>query len=92
MATAISLLNITLNINNMKTAKLILLLVLVLSLASLVIQNQVPWKVRFLWLSGEMSAIVVLLMAVVAGFSAGIISALLVMKRSSKTNKKKESK
>jgi uncharacterized integral membrane protein len=68
----------------MKSAKLVLLLTLVFALAALVVQNQVPWQVRFLWVSGEVSAIVILLLAVAAGFSAGIISALLVKHSSNK--------
>ena len=68
----------------MKTAKLVSLLTIVIVLAVFVLQNREPWQVRFLWLSGEISAIVVLFLTAAAGLVAGIISALL-MKRPSKT-------
>jgi uncharacterized integral membrane protein len=71
----------------MKSIKLVFLLTLVFALAALVVQNQVPWQVRFLWFSGEVPAIILFFLIAAAGFSAGIISALLV-KRSSTTNKK----
>lgn len=62
----------------MKSIKLVLLLTLVFALAALVIQNQVPWQVRFLWFSGEVPAITLFFLIAAAGFFAGIISALLV--------------
>ncbi len=61
-----------------KKAKLVLLLSIVVLLAVFVLQNREPWQVRFLWLSGEMPAIVVLFLTAAAGLVAGIISALLV--------------
>ena len=68
----------------MKRTKLVLLLTIVILLAVFVLQNREPWQVRFLWLSGEMSAIVVLFLTAAAGLVVGIIAALL-MKRSTKT-------
>ena len=62
----------------MKSLKLVLLLVLVAALAAVVFQNQAPWQVRFLWMTGEMSGIVVLLLTAAAGFIAGLTVALLV--------------
>lgn len=62
----------------MKTIKLALLLVLVAALAALVLQNQAPWQVRFLWLTGEVSGIILLFLTAAAGVVAGITVALLV--------------
>lgn len=62
----------------MKSLKLVLLLVLVAALAAVVLQNQAPWEVRFLWMTGEMSGIVVLFLTAAAGFIAGLTVALLV--------------
>lgn len=72
----------------MKSAKLVILITLVFALAAFVLQNQVPWKVRFLWFSGEIPAIILLFLIATVGFAAGIISALLVKRRSTKHNKK----
>ena len=62
----------------MKSFKLVLLLVLVVALAALVLQNQALWQVRFLWLTGEVPGIILLLLTAVAGFIAGITTALLM--------------
>lgn len=62
----------------MKAIKLVLLLVLVVALAALVLQNQALWQVRFLWLTGEVPGIILLLLTAAAGFIAGITAALLV--------------
>ncbi|MFO8089608.1 MAG: LapA family protein [Desulfatiglandaceae bacterium] len=67
----------------MKAIKLVLLLVLVVALAAVVLQNQAPWQVRFLWLTGEVPGIIVLFLTAVAGFIAGITVALL-LKRGAK--------
>ena len=58
--------------------KLVLLLLLVAALAAVVLQNQDPWQVRFLWLSGEVPGIVLLVLTAAAGFIAGVGAALLV--------------
>lgn len=62
----------------MKSIKLALLLVLVVALAALVLQNQAPWQVRFLWLTGEVPGIILLFLTAAASFIAGIAVALLV--------------
>lgn len=67
----------------MKSIKLTLVLVLVVALSAVVLQNQEPWKVRFLWLSGDVPGIILLFLTAVAGFVAGITVALL-MKRDTK--------
>lgn len=41
----------------MKSVKLVLILVLAVALAAVVLQNQVSWQVRFLWLTGEVPGI-----------------------------------
>ena len=67
----------------MKSIKLTLVLVLVVALSAVVLQNQEPWKVRFLWLSGDVPGIILLFLTSVAGFVAGITVALL-MRRDTK--------
>lgn len=67
----------------MKSIKLTLVLVLVVALSAVVLQNQEPWKVRFLWLSGDVPGIILLFLTAVAGFVAGITVALL-MRRDAK--------
>lgn len=62
----------------MKGIKLTLLVVLFVMLVTIVLQNQAPWEVRFLWLTGELPGIVLLFLTAAAGFIAGIIAALLV--------------
>jgi uncharacterized integral membrane protein len=61
-----------------RSSKLVLLLVLVVALAALVLQNQALWQVRFLWLTGEVPGIILLVLTAAAGFIAGITAALLV--------------
>lgn len=71
----------------MNSIKLFLLLTLAVLFAALAFQNQKPWEVRFLWLVGEVPAIIVSFLTAAAGFSAGIISALLVKSSKNKTSK-----
>lgn len=71
----------------MRSIKLLLLLVLVVALAAVAVQNQSPWQVRFLWLSGEVPGIILLFLTASAGFIAGITVALL-MKRGAKRQTK----
>lgn len=62
----------------MKSIKLVLLLVLLVTLVVVVLQNQAPWQVRFLWLTGEVPGIILLFLTATAGFIAGLTAALLV--------------
>lgn len=62
----------------MKSIKLVLLLVLVVTLVAVVLQNQAPWQVRFLWLTGEVPGIIMLFLTAATGFIAGMIAVLLV--------------
>lgn len=62
----------------MRQIKLVVLLVLVVALAAVVLQNQAPWQVHFLWLNGEVPGIVLLFLTAAAGFIAGLTVALLV--------------
>ncbi|MGM0610641.1 MAG: hypothetical protein ACQES5_06100 [Thermodesulfobacteriota bacterium] len=71
----------------MKSIKLVLLVVLAGALAAVVLQNQAAWQVRFLWLSGEVPGIILLLLTAAAGFIAGITVAILV-KRGTKSKHK----
>jgi uncharacterized integral membrane protein len=62
----------------MRSTKLVLLLALAVALTAVVLQNQAPWQVRFLWLSGEIPGVILLFLTAAAGFIAGITVALLV--------------
>ncbi len=73
----------------MRSIKLVLLLTLVVALAALVVQNQAPWQVRFLWLTGEMPGIILLFLTAAAGLAAGIALALLVKRKPAQKDKKK---
>lgn len=70
----------------MKSIKLVLLILLIVVLGMFVLQNQVVWQVRFLWLTGEVPAIILLFLTATSGFIAGITTALL-LKRNAKTKK-----
>jgi uncharacterized membrane protein YciS (DUF1049 family) len=61
-----------------KTVKLVMLVVLVVALAAVVLQNQETWKVHFLWLSGEITGVVLLFLTAAAGFVVGVTLTLLV--------------
>ncbi len=74
----------------MKSMKLVLLLVLVVALAAVVLQNQAPWQVRFLWLKGEVPGIILLFLAAAAGFIAGLTVALLVKRDAKPHNSRQE--
>jgi uncharacterized integral membrane protein len=65
----------------MKSIKLSLLVTLVIALAAVVLQNQDPWEVRFLWFSGHVPGIILLFLTATAGFIAGISLSLLAKHR-----------
>ncbi|PKL46159.1 MAG: hypothetical protein CVV42_17535 [Candidatus Riflebacteria bacterium HGW-Riflebacteria-2] len=67
----------------MKSLKLVLLVLMVAALTAVVVQNQAPWPVRFLWMSGEMPGIILLFLTTAAGFIMGI-TVTLMMKRDNK--------
>ncbi len=62
----------------MESSKRLLLILLVAALSALVVQNQMLWQVRFLWLSGEVPGIILLFLTSAAGFIAGIMVSFLV--------------
>jgi uncharacterized integral membrane protein len=72
-----------------KFLKLVFLLVLAVALTAVVLQNQAPWHVRFLWLTGDVPGIILLFLTAAAGFIAGITVALLV-NRGAKSQHKNE--
>jgi len=61
-----------------KTAKLVSLLVLAMALVAVIFQNTSPVQIRFLWLSGEVPIVLLLLMTAVGGFVMGLIVAMLI--------------
>lgn len=66
----------------MKTFKLVSLLVLVIVLTVVVVQNTASVQVNFLWLSGSMPAVLLLLLTTLGGFVLGLLVALLAGSRS----------
>ncbi len=68
----------------MNRFKLVLLLVLAAALGVLIIQNTAPIQMRFLWVSAEVSAVVLLFLTAAGGFILGLLAALIV-KRSGKS-------
>lgn len=52
------------------------MLVVAVTLAAVVLQNRVLVEVQFLWWTGTISAIVLLLLTVVGGFILGLLTAL----------------
>jgi len=60
-----------------RLVKLLLLMILIIALVAIVIQNQDSWRVDFLWMSGEMPAVILLFLTAAAGFIAGVTVALL---------------
>jgi len=61
----------------MKTSKLVTILVISVVLLLVVIQNTSPVQARFLWLSAEVPAILLLFLMAVGGFTLGLLVALL---------------
>jgi uncharacterized integral membrane protein len=61
----------------MKTSKLVTILVISVVLLLVVIQNTSPVQARFLWLSAEVPAILLLFLMAVGGFVLGLLVALL---------------
>jgi uncharacterized integral membrane protein len=59
-----------------KKLKLVVMLLVAVALAAVVLQNQAAIEVRFLWWTGTISAIVILLLTVVGGFILGLLTAL----------------
>ena len=58
--------------------KLIVLLILALGVVPLVIQNREPVATRFLWMTAEVPAILLLIATGACGFVSGILVALLM--------------
>lgn len=69
----------------MKTMKLVFLLTLSVALVLVVVQNTAPIQARFLWLTAEVPAIVLLFLTTAGGFVSGLLIALLA--RGSRTSK-----
>jgi len=51
---------------------------MVIASTAIVVKNQSSWPVRFLWMSGEMSGIILLFLTTAAGFIMGISVALMM--------------
>lgn len=60
----------------MQRIKLAVLLLIGLGVVLVVIQNTAPVQARFLWMTAEISAIVLLFVTAVGGFVAGLLAAL----------------
>lgn len=62
----------------MKRLKLVILAAIGLALMMLVVQNTAPVQARFLWMSAEIPAVVLLFLTAAGGFIAGLLVAMLV--------------
>ncbi len=60
----------------MRKVKLAVLLLIGLGVVSVVIQNTAPVQARFLWMTAEVPAIVLLFVTAVGGFVVGLLVAL----------------
>jgi uncharacterized integral membrane protein len=61
----------------MKSFKLVMILLISLLLILVVVQNTTPVQARFLWLSAEVPAILLLFLTAAGGFALGLLVALL---------------
>jgi uncharacterized integral membrane protein len=61
----------------MKTVKLVAILLISLLLILIVVQNTTPVQARFLWLSAEVPAILLLFLTAAGGFALGLLVALI---------------
>lgn len=61
----------------MKRAKMVALLVLVVLVVVVIMQNTAPVQMRFLWLTGQVPAVLLLFLTAAGGFAIGLIVALL---------------
>lgn len=62
----------------MKTLKLWFLFVLAVALIVVAVQNTGPMHMRFLWLTGEAPAVLLLVLTAGGGFVLGLLVALLM--------------
>jgi len=74
----------------MKLFKLVLLFVLLISLMVVTLQNQATVKVHFLWLTGEMPAVILLFLTATGGFLMGLLVPLLIREKQKRKDKKKK--
>jgi len=62
----------------MRKVKLVAVLLLSFALVMVVAQNTAPIEARFLWLTAEVPAILLLFLTAVGGFVVGILTSLLI--------------
>ncbi len=74
----------------MKMFKLVLLFVLLILLMVLTLQNQAAVKVHFLWMKGELSAVVLLFLTAAGGFLMGLLVPLLIREKQKRKDKMKK--
>lgn len=60
----------------MKTAKMVALLVLVVLVVVVIMQNTDPVQMRFLWMTGQVPAVLLLFLTAAGGFIIGLIVTL----------------
>ena len=70
----------------MKNVKLAVLLTIVLTLVVVVVQNTAPVRTRFLWLTADVPAVLLLFLTAAGGFAAGILVALLMRKQTKRSS------
>lgn len=76
----------------MHRIKFAVLLLIGLGVVLVVIQNTAPVQARFLWMTAEIPAIVLLFLTAVGGFVAGLLAAILVKRGQYSRSKSDKSK
>lgn len=65
----------------MRRFKQVLLVILGVLLAVVILQNTAPVRIQFLWLSGQISTVLLLFLTAIGGFAMGVILTLLLKGR-----------
>lgn len=66
----------------MRNVKQMLLVILGVLLAVVFLQNTAPVRIQFLWMAGQISTVLLLILTAVGGFVMGVIVTLLLKGRS----------
>lgn len=72
----------------MKLVKIVSVFVLLIALMVVTLQNQASVKVHFLWLTGEVPAVILLFLTTAGGFLMGLLVPLLIREKQRRKDKK----
>ncbi len=64
----------------MKKVKIVFIILISVALVLLAVQNTAPIQTRFLWLSAELPAVLLLFLTAIGGFIVGLLVALFMRK------------